>query len=278
MSPISNRRTYISSFSLGTLLCLCIASAAQTTVDPQVADPMLSRASATTSPEQVTLLPDAPGAAALPAAAASPSDVGTRKAVSASIVYRPDASHTEKLIEPGQIAPRLSVGDTVVLGLRDAVSPAAISGWFASAGYEQLLNGSPNYGTDRGAFGERLGAAAIRDATEGIFSDSVMSPLFREDPRYYRLGPSHNFFVRVLYAGTRPILTRTDGGRTSPNFAVLSGTMAGSALTNLYYPQVNRGPAQTMMTFGGSLGGSAVGDLVGEFYGDMIHLFRPNQH
>jgi len=166
----------------------------------------------------------------------------------------------------------------VVLGLRSAVSPGAISGWFASAGYEQLLNGSPNYGTDRGAFGERLGAAAIRDATEGIFSDSVMSPLFREDPRYYRLGPSRNFLVRVIYAGTRPIVTRTDGGRTSPNFAELSGTLGGAALTNLYYPQVNRGFDQTMQTFGTSLGGSAVGDIVDEFFGDVMHLIRPSTH
>jgi hypothetical protein len=162
----------------------------------------------------------------------------------------------------------------VLLGLRDSVSLFSAVGWVATAGYEQAVNGSPNYGTDRGAFGQRLGAAAIRDSTEEVFGDSVMSPIMHEDPRYYRMGSSHRFIVRLIYAGTRPIVTRTDGGRTSPNFALLAGTLAGAALTNAYYPQLNRGPTQTMETFGGSLGGSAVGYVVSEFYADVMHAFH----
>jgi hypothetical protein len=158
------------------------------------------------------------------------------------------------------------------------VSPFSAVGWFASAGYEQLVNGSPNYGTDRGAFGQRLGAAALRDASEGIFSDSVMSPILHEDPRYYRLGPSHNFFVRVIYSGTRPIIGRTDGGRTTPNIANLAGTLAGAALASAYYPPLNRGFTQTMETFGGSVGGSAVGDLASEFFADFLHLLHPKRN
>jgi hypothetical protein len=189
----------------------------------------------------------------------------------------PEASHTQKFIEPGQAVPKLDTGDKVLLGLRDAVSPFSAVGWLASAGYEQALNGSPNYGTDRGAFGQRLGAAALRDATEGIFTDSVLSPVFHEDPRYYRLGPSHNFLIRLVYAGTRPLIGRTDGGRTTPYFASLGGNLAGSALASAYYPPVNRGFTQTMETFGGSLGGSAVGDVVSEFFDDLIHLVHPKQ-
>jgi hypothetical protein len=186
------------------------------------------------------------------------------------------ASHTQKLIEPDQDAPALTSGDKARLGLRNAFSPAAALGWFVVAGYEQVTNGSPNYGTDRGAFGRRLGDAAILDVSEDILSDSVMSPILREDPRYYRLGPTHSFFVRVIYAGTRPLITRTDSGHTTINFAVITGTMGGDALTNLYYPQANRAPGQTMETFGGSMAGSALADLVAEFYGDLKHRFRPN--
>jgi hypothetical protein len=162
--------------------------------------------------------------------------------------------------------------------VRDAFSPFSASGWFSSAGYEQLMNGSPNYGTDRGAFGQRLGAGALRDVSEDVFSDSVMAPLLHEDPRYYRLGPTHNFLVRLAYAGTRPIITRTDGGRTSPNLALLSGTLGGAALTNLYYPRFNRGPQQTMETFGSSIGGTALGDVVSEFCADVINFIHPQTH
>ena len=210
-------------------------------------------------------LPDAPGIARDSPSAVAPTATGSSM---------PEASPTQKYIEPGQAVPRLTAKDKALLGLRDAFSPFAGVGWLTSAGYEQILNDSPNYGTDRGAFGQRLGAAAVRDVTEDVFSDSVMSPLLREDPRYYRLGPAHNFFVRLVYAGTRTIVTRTDGGKLSPNLGLLTGTLAGSALASTYYPPVNRGFTQTMETFGGSLGGSAVGDVVSEFYGDAIQLFR----
>jgi hypothetical protein len=227
---------------------------------------------------QDTLLPDGPSTAASfssSVAATTPAPGFDARGASASVVLPlPEASHTEKYIAPDQTAPRLTVNDKVLLGIKDAFSPFAATGWFASAGYEQVLNGSPNYGTDRGAFGQRLGAAAIRDSSEGVFSDSVMSPLLHEDPRYYRLGPTHNFLARTLYAGTRPILTRTDGGHRSLNLALLSGTLGGAALTNLYYPQVNRGASQTLETFGGSLGGSAIGDVVSEFYEDFVHMLR----
>jgi hypothetical protein len=228
---------------------------------------------------QDVLLPNAPFAAeykfGLPVGSpGSSSSDDARDASAASVPSLVEATGTQKFIEADQPAPALTTGHTVLLGIRDAFSPFAISGWFASAGYEQLLNGSPNYGTDRGAFGQRLGASVIRDASEGILSDSVMAPLLHEDPRYYRLGPGHNFFRRVLYAGTRPIITRTNSGRMSPNFALVAGNAAGSALTNLYYPQVNRGPRETMETLGTSIGGSAIGDVVGEFFGDVVHLFH----
>jgi len=186
----------------------------------------------------------------------------------------PEASPTQKFIRPGQIVPTLTGGGKVLLGLKNAFMPFEASGWFASAGYEHVMNSSPNYGTDRGAFGQRLGAAAVRDSSESIFSDSVMANIFHEDPRYYQMGPAHNFFVRLVYSGTRPMFTRTDSGRTSLNLALLTGTMGGAALTNLYYPQVNRGMTQTMETFGGSLGGAALSDVVSEFYGSVKHMFR----
>jgi hypothetical protein len=223
-------------------------------------------------------LPNAPDATL--AGASSSVDVASASALvlSASAVTTTSGvvfvSPTQKFIRPGQIAPTLTAGNKVLLGVRDAFSPFSASGWFAVAGYEQVMNGSPNYGTDRGAFGQRLGASAVRDSSESVFSESVMANFFHEDPRYYQMGPAHNFFVRLVYSGTRPIFTRTDNGRQSLNLASLSGTLGGSALTNLYYPQVNRGMTQTMDTFGESIGGSALGDVVSEFYVGIKRMFR----
>ena len=228
------------------------------------------------------VLPDAPSAVASSSSVeiaegnAAPLEMGARRRddVSGTATELPEASRTQMFIQAGQTAPALSAHEMVALGVRDSFSLIAIAGWFTSAGYDQWLNSSPNYGTDRGAFGERLGAAAICNSSEDLLSYSVMSPLLHEDPRYYRMGPGHNFIVRLVYAGTRPIITRTNSGHSTPNLALILGNAEGSALTNAYYPPVNRGTEQTMETLGFSIGGSAIGDVVGEFYGDVLKAFH----
>jgi len=262
------------SIAAGAIFAVCLlphtaASAQVVAVSPSADNTLLA-------------LPNAPdatlGDSSSSVAAANSNSRGTSASAvtpAASIVF---VSPTEKFIRPGQIAPTLTAGDKILLGVKNAFMPFAASGWFASAGYSQVTNSSPNYGTDRGAFGQRLGAATVRGSSENIFSDSVMSNLFHEDPRYYQMGPAHNFFLRLVYAGTRPLITRTDSGHTTLNFAQLSGTMGGAMLTNLYYPQANRSMGQTMETFGGSVGGSALSDVVSEFYSSFKHMIHPGAH
>ncbi|MEO6981799.1 MAG: hypothetical protein ABI072_01625 [Edaphobacter sp.] len=214
-------------------------------------------------------LPDAPSASSsdIPSGAAAP-------ALSAfdSVPQQAIASTTDKYILPGQSAPHLTVGDKILLGMKDAVSPFSMVGWGASALYAQALNGAPNYGTNGKAFAQRLGASAARSVSQGIFSDSIMSSIFHEDPRYYKMGSGHSILKRGVYAATRVIITRTDDGRKTPNFALLSGNLAGAALTNVYYPQANRTFSQTTETFAGSIGGSALGFVVSEFLSDTLEL------
>lgn len=184
-------------------------------------------------------------------------------------------SRTDKYIDPGQHGPSLTSADKVRLGLRDAISPFAVVGWLSSAAYSQALDSSPNYGQGWGPFAQRFGASAARGASEGILSDSVFAPIFHEDPRYYQLGPGHNILRRTLYAVTRTVVTKTDGGRTTPNLALLAGNAAGSILTNAYYPEINRNAKTTVETFAGSVGGSAIGFFVSEFLSealDIVHL------
>ena len=178
--------------------------------------------------------------------------------------------HLGMTIAPNEIIEPMSVHDKVVGGLKHSVSLFSVTGWVASAGWTQLTNGSPNYGTDKGAFGQRLGAAAIRNISEGVFSRSLFAPVFREDPRYYIMGRGNNIFKRTIYAATRTIITRTDDGRTTPNVALLAGNAAGAALTATYYPAKNTTSGEVAKTFGTSVGGSAVGFIVTEFIADAL--------
>ena len=180
------------------------------------------------------------------------------------------SAHLAMTIAPNEIAQPMPVRDKVVGGLGDAVSLFAATGWVVSAGYSQLTNGSPNYGTDKGAFGQRLGAAALRNVSEDILADCLFAPVLHQDPRYYIMGRGHNFFKRAVYAGTRVLISRTDSGRTTPNIALIAGDAAGAAITIPYYPAKNTTFSEVAETFGGSIGGSALGYVVTEFIGDAL--------
>jgi len=180
------------------------------------------------------------------------------------------SAHLAMTIAPNEIAQPMPVRDKVVGGLGDAVSLFAAVGWVASAGWSHWTNGSPNYGTDKGAFGQRLGATALRNISQDIFADCLFAPVLHEDPRYYIMGRGHNFFKRAIYAATRTVVTRTDSGHTTPNFARIGGNAAGAALTATYYPAKNTTFPEVAETFGGSVGGSALGYVVTEFIGDAL--------
>jgi hypothetical protein len=228
-------------------------------------------------------LPDSPGAlvsSSLDGTSNSADPAGQSSDPTRTAPMPKHAAHLQMTIAPGEVADPMTVHEKVVGGFKDSVSLFSVAGWFASAGWEQLTNGSPNFGTDKGAFGQRLGAAAIRNISEGVLSDSLFAPVFHEDPRYYIMGRGNNFFKRLVYAGTRVIITRTDSGHTTPNFALIAGNAAGSALTIPYYPSKNTTFSEVAQTFGGSLGGSAIGYVVDEFIVDALvdlHLKKRQQ-
>jgi hypothetical protein len=182
------------------------------------------------------------------------------------------ASRLDSVVLATEQAPALTARDKFLMGARGTITPFAVAGWFSASGYSHLTNGPPNYGTDKGAFGQRLGAAAILDSSEDFLSTSVMANVFHEDPRYYQMGRGHSIGKRVVYAATRVLITKTDDGKTTPNLSLIMGNLAGAALSNAYYPPLNHGVGQTMMIFGGSLGGSAVGFGVSEFLDDALRL------
>jgi hypothetical protein len=242
-------------------------------------NPLLAQASSQTTidPTPALVLPEAPTPSSerlgpSPANPAIPATVTIDSKF--PFLNLPAVPVTDKYIQPGQSAPTLTAGGKVKIAGEYAFSPFDAAGWFLSAGYSQIRNNPPNYGTDRGAFGQRLGANALDDATEDFLGDALMSNLLHEDPRYYVLGRKHRLFARVVYAATRPLITKKDDGALTPNFALLSGNLAAAGLTNLYYPPINCGGIPTMKTFGSSLGGSALGDIAAEFYGDIVQLLH----
>lgn len=191
----------------------------------------------------------------------------------------PVAPKFSKYIPAGYAVEQIHGKEKLVMGARDLYSVGDIGDWFISAGWEQIWNSQPNYGTDRGAFGERLGAAAIRESTEGILTDGVFDVWLHEDPRYFVLGPQYGVVHRAIYAAERVAVTRSSSdGHAKPNFGLWLGQASAVALTNAYYPQKNRDFDDNWHRYVGALAGSAGGYVLDEFTGDikkMLHHKRP---
>jgi hypothetical protein len=88
-------------------------------------------------------------------------------------------------IDPGERIPPLYAKDKWVFWLHQEVRLESALPAFLSAGYGQL-SGVPDYGSDEGGFGDRLGAAVIRQASMRFFCNSFFPVVLHEDPRYYR--------------------------------------------------------------------------------------------
>ena len=183
----------------------------------------------------------------------------------------------DSIISTGFRSQRQTPRQQFIMGARDLYSFDNLSAIVLSAGYEHIANSEPNYGVRSKAFGQRVGAAAVRETSQGIFSEMLLAPLLHEDARYYVMGPSQNLVKRTFYAVTRPLVTRTNDGGSSINGAILIGYAGAAALTPTFYPQINRNFHDTISTYGASIGGAALGDFVSEFSDDVLealHLKR----
>lgn len=221
-------------------------------------------ASADTATESSSVLPEAPSTV-----------LKTYTAPADAAAFAPnEAPKYSFVIEPGQTAQHLNGGEKVMLGVRTTFSLTSLAGAVISAGYSHLTDGQPNYGTNGEAFGKRFGASLARGASQNIFTNAVLAPTLHMDERYYEMGRGHNIVHRGLYAATRVLIAKTDSGRNTVNAPLLVGYAGAAALTNTYYPQINRNFKDTALGYGGSLGGAALGYVFNEFQNDILRAIH----
>lgn len=208
-------------------------------------------------------LPDAPQPTAAASAAIQPKPYQAGQQPSSSAPLRP-APRLAKYIGTDQRAVRLSAKEKLELSGWEQLQPYAFATQFMGAGWEQLLNSNPQYGTDGGAFGERLGAAALLQDSRAILSDGIMASIFRQDPRYYRQG-HRPVKQRIVHAIVRVVIIHTDEGNYAPNYSQLLGNAVATALTMTYYPAVSATWPNTAKGYGISLAQAALGNEIHEF-------------
>jgi Carboxypeptidase regulatory-like domain len=161
-------------------------------------------------------------------------------------------------------APPMAPKQKFQLAFRSITDPVEFAGPAAVAGFEQIANVFPAYGGGAEGYGKRYGAAYANSFTAKLFSDAVYPSLFHQDPRYFYKG-SGSFGSRALYAITSAVITRSDSGRTEPNYSYILGTFTSGALSNLYYPPENRGVLLTFTNGLADVAGEAGANLIREF-------------
>ncbi|MFP5229908.1 MAG: hypothetical protein ACLGXA_20020 [Acidobacteriota bacterium] len=225
-------------------------------------------------------LPDAPpptlaearGAASPIRQDQSPPAHASRKAAS-SIEHAPrEQRKWARFVDPGEKVVPLYPRDKWKFWVHEEFRWYAAAPEFISAGYGQLAD-TPDYGSDSGAFGEKLGAAFIRDATMRFFCDSMFPLVTHEDPRYYRKA-SGGYWSRAGWAAERAFVIQKDDGSHGFNYSNIAGHLAASALTPAYYPPKSANAGMVIQTWTTSIAGSVGNNLLLEFVPDALNAWH----
>lgn len=226
-------------------------------------------------------LPDSPGSLVSRTAVAElggEDDVNPQqdptKTAADSAGYIKWAPKYHRTVHPDERAYSLTPMDKLTLSLMSRVTPGEAASTVLGAGWSQVRNSRPNYGTDSGAFGERIGALALKQTSQAFFSYGLFPALLHQDPRYYILGDTRPFKRRIVYSAMTVVITQNDEGNTVINSSRLAGIAAATALTTAYYPPENRGFGNESKAFGTSLATAVLNSELHEFGGDIFGLIH----
>jgi len=125
------------------------------------------------------------------------------------------------------------------LALKVSTDPVTASGVALISASRQAAN-TPKYGQGWGPYGERFGSTAADGFSDIMIGGAILPSLLHQDPRYFFQGTGTTA-SRIRHAMFSPFVAKGDNGEWQPNYSSLGGDLASSALSNLYYPQANRG-------------------------------------
>jgi hypothetical protein len=250
---------------------------------------LCSRASL--SQQQASLiLPDAPGMTSAMDSDASSSSLGRPSVlmpeeawVQAGGTATGQSAHEDKqtkrilgiipnfrAVSANQHLPPQTVKDKFVTATQDSFDYSAIVLPVVIAGYSQLTNSTPEFGTGPTAYGRYLWHAAVDQTAENYMVEFFVPAAFHEDTRYYTLG-SGGFVKRTEYSLSRVFITRSDSGKRTFNAGEVFGAGIAAGLSNLYYPAPERTAGNTIGKYGQSIGIDAATFLFKEYWPDINH-------
>jgi hypothetical protein len=175
-------------------------------------------------------------------------------------------------VNNGKAAP-ITPGQKFHLFFKGAFDPYQFVLAGLDAGIGQAENENPGYGQGFAGYARRYGANYGDNFSGNFFGNAVLPSLLHQDPRYFRLGHG-SVLHRTLYSISTTFRTRGDNGNWQPAYSNLTGNLIGASISNLYYPDGDRGLYPTLrralsVTYQGTFGG-----LLQEFYPDAVQKYK----
>jgi hypothetical protein len=149
------------------------------------------------------------------------------------------------------------------LALKVAEDPVTALGVAFLSGVQQAGD-TPDYGQGAQGYGKRFGANAADGFSDIMIGGAILPSILRQDPRYFYQGTGTKS-SRMRHAVFHPFVCRGDNGKWQPNYSSLGGDLASSAISNLYYPESNRGTGLVFTNFAISTAERVATSLVQEF-------------
>lgn len=141
----------------------------------------------------------------------------------------------------------LTAGMKFRLALKVSHDPVAGAGIAIMAAIHQAAD-TPNYRQGLKGYSERFSSDATDSFTDIMIGGAVLPSLLHQDPRYFYQGTGSTR-SRLRHAMLAPFICKGDNGRWQPNYSTVGGDLASSALSNLYYPQSDRGTGLVVSGF-----------------------------
>ena len=164
--------------------------------------------------------------------------------------------------------PPQSFKDKFVLATQDSFDYSSFILAGILAGVGQAQNSYPEFRQGAAGYGRYYWHSFADQAVGNYFTEAIVPTISREDSRYYTLGHG-NIFHRSGYAVSRLFITRTDSGGTTFNFSEIGGNLAGSAVSNTYYPSQERTWTKTQQKWFLQVGLDGFFNVGKEFWPDI---------
>jgi Carboxypeptidase regulatory-like domain len=157
------------------------------------------------------------------------------------------------------------------LALRAGTDPMIFAAVAFAAGAEQAGD-TPDYGQGAKGFGQRMGSLYASGFADIMLGEAILPSLLHQDPRYFYQGTGTTR-SRVFHALSSAFICKGDNGNWEPNYSNIGGDLAAGAISNIYYPQANRGAKIVFENALISGGGRMVNGIVQEF---VLRRFTPS--